>query len=265
MRVSKGKIVETPTSATAGVTPPPSAVVVATWVLLVVVGFATGWIASRLYRGRPQKPPATDVMATEGTPKGESNPAMDAELLQFVGNPLPELNLEEIGARLDDPKWDDKASQEPVVSASDEVVPESQRWEIHFPSGVTEPEYARQLAALGVELGIVRDDGTMEYLANPGRPDPQRRTGQRKEENRLYWTWNRGNLDKADKSLLKGAGIDAGDDLILHLWPPATSEKLAKLEREFKGRDVKEIYRTRFALKRTFRGYEVHVEEQVTR
>ena len=138
-------------------------------------------------------------------------------------------------------------------------------WQINFASGVTEPEYARQLAALGVELGVVRDDGTVEYLSNPGKANPQRRVGPRAEEKRLYWTWSRGHLDKADKSLLKNAGIDAGDDLVLHLWPPATSDKLAVLERDYKGRQTKDIYRTRFATKRTFRGYEVYVEEQVAR
>lgn len=239
------------------------AAVVALWVLLIVAGFSAGWIASRVYRGRPPQPVDRDVLADH--PDSQVTPVIDMQPLHLVGHPVLVQSLEELGARLDEPKWDDPPTQEPVVSASDEVVPESQRWEIHFPSGVTEPEYARQLAALGVELGVVRDDGTVEYLANPGRPDPQRRTAPRAEEKRLYWTWSKGNLDKADKSLLKTAGIDVGDDLILHLWPPATSEKLAKLEREFKGRDVKEIYRTRFAVKRTFRGYEVHVEEQVTR
>lgn len=239
------------------------AAVIALWVVLIVGGFATGWIAARLYRGRPAQPADREMLVED--PDNKAVPVLDAQPLQLVGHPSFMQSLEEIGARLDESKWDDEPTQEPVVSASDEVVPESQRWEILFPSGVTEPEYARQLAALGVELGVVRDDGTVEYLANPGRPDPQRRTGPRAEEKRLYWTWSKGNLDKADKSLLKTAGIDAGDDLILHLWPPATSEKLAKLEREFKGRDVKEIYRTRFAVKRTFRGYEVHVKEQVTR
>ena len=244
---------------------PRHATAIALWVLLIVAGFAVGWIASRLFRGGPPQPAGREMLADDPETGGEAMPVIDAQPLQLVGHPVLVRSLDEIGARLDEPTWDDPPKQEPVVSASDEIVPESQRWEIHFPSGVTEPEYARQLAALGVEPGVVRDDGTVEYLANPGRPDPQRRTGPRAEEKRLYWTWNRGNLDKADKALLKAAGVDVGDDLILHLWPPATSEKLAKLEREFKGRDVKEIYRTRFTVKRTFRGYEVHVEEQVTR
>lgn len=141
-------------------------------------------------------------------------------------------------------------------------VPESQRWQIDFPAGTTEAEYARQLAALGVELGVVRSDGTVEYLANPGEADPKRRTGPRADEKRIYWTWSKGNLVKADKSLLKNAGIDAGEGIILHLWPPATAEKLSKLEQEFKGRKPDDIFLTRFAVKRTFRGYEVYVKEQ---
>jgi hypothetical protein len=111
----------------------------------------------------------------------------------------------------------------------------------------------------------VRSDGTVEYLANPGEADPKRRTGPRADEKRIYWTWSKGSLVKADKSLLKNAGIDAGEDIILHLWPPATAEKLTKLEQEFKGRKPSDIFLTRFAVKRTFRGYEVYVEEQVGR
>lgn len=235
------------------------------WVLLMVAGFAVGWIASRLCRGGPPQPADREQLV--GNPQAEDSdlPVIDTQPLQLVGLPLFVPNRDEMGAGRNEPKWDDPPAQEPVVSASDEVVPESQRWEIYFPSGITQPEYARQLAALGVELGVVRDDGTLEYLTNPGRPDPQLRTGRRSEEKRLYWTWSQGNLDKADKSLLKAAGVDVGEDVILHLWPPATSEKLAKLEREFKGRDVKEIYRTRFIVKRTVRGYEVQVKEQTAR
>ncbi len=198
---------------TVGDAPSPrrSCLAAGVWCGLIFGAFAGGWYGARAARPAADErgSPALTAEQTGVAPQVDGTPPASGLLWSLVSQPVAQDQLDAIGQELDDPKLDRPASGTHIVSPSDEEVPQSQRWQINFASGVTEPEYARQLAALGVELGVVRDDGTIEYLSNPGQVDPQRRVGQRAEEKRLYWTWSRGNLDKADKSLLKNAGIDA--------------------------------------------------------
>jgi hypothetical protein len=233
------------------------------WCGLILGALLIGWIGARAARSKAMLSPTGSVVEPETVFPVEASGARH-ELMIMLSQTMSVDGLDSIGDQLDDPQWDAQGKRVPDEPERRDV-PESQRWQINFPSGTTEAEYARQLAALGVELGVVRSDGTVEYLSNPGEVDPKRRTGPRADEKRIYWTWRRGNLAKADKTLLKNAGIDAGEDIILHLWPPATADKLAKLEQEYKGRKPLDIFLTRFAVKRTFRGYEVYVDEQVGR
>jgi hypothetical protein len=233
------------------------------WGALIVSAFLIGWCGARFTRARNLPSSTTSAADSQATPPAATADPQGASMTLLTRS-LSVEDLDGISDQLDDPRWDDRQKQA-ADSKAPQDVPESQRWQINFPSGTTEVEYGRQLSALGVELGVVRADGMVEYLANPGEAEPKHRTAPRAEEKRIYWTWSKGNLVKADKALLKNAGIDAGDDIILHLWPPATVEKLNKLEQEYKGRQPKDIFLTRFAVKRTFRGYEVFVEEQVGR
>jgi hypothetical protein len=233
------------------------------WSLASITALAAGWLGAATGRSN-RVGPATAVADSAEAESPVAADGQDRVSLVVLSAPATDDPLHAIGASLDDPQWDGKQKSAAELPLQRDV-PESQRWQISFPSGTTEVEYARQLAAFQVELGVVRPDGTVEYVASPGTADAKRRTGRRADESRVYWTWSQGNLVKADKSLLRHAGIDAGDDLILHLWSPATAEKLTKLEREYKGRKPLDIFLTRFAIKRTFRGYEIYVQEQVGR
>ncbi len=233
------------------------------WCGLILGALLIGWIGARAARSKALLSSTASAVEPETAPRAQASSARHESMIMLSQSRSVD-GLDSIGDQLDDPRWDAQGKRVPDSPVQRDV-PESQRWQINFPSGTTEAEYARQLAALRVELGVVRSDGTVEYLANPGEADSKRRSGPRADEKRIYWTWSRGNLAKADKTLLKNAGIDAGEDIILHLWPPETADKLTKLEQEYKGRKPLDIFLTRFAIKRTFRGYEVYVEEQVGR
>jgi hypothetical protein len=179
-------------------------------------------------------------------------------------NPAKEGDsLSALGERLDNPALD--AQQRDPSPSDNQVIPVQKRWQIKFPDGTTEAEYARQLAALGIELGVLRPDGSVEYVTNPGTADAKRRTGRRADDKRLYWTWQRGDLSKADEILLQNAGVRVANDVVLHFCPQDTHDRLLALEKDFRKRQPIDILLTRFSLKRTFRGYEVYVEEQTTR
>lgn len=235
------------------------------WSAVVVTVAVLAWIATRTFRSTDNRLVSTATI--------DSQPDADADTpttwlpqrkVVVVSNTITTAGLEPIGESWDEPPADTPERPVPETRMPEEV-PASQRWQINFPDDTKEADYARQLAALGVELGVLRRDGTIEYLTNPGEAKPMVRSGPRTDEKRIYWTWDRGSLVQADRALLRKAGIDAREDLILHLWPPATSDKLAKLEQDYKGRQPRDIFLTKFAVKRASRGYEVYVQSQVGR
>ena len=93
----------------------------------------------------------------------------------------------------------------------------------------------------------------------------KRRGGTRKKDKRPYWTWDRGDLRRADQVLLSNAGLPVTDEIVLHFLSPEAIEQLGQLEKGFQDRVPQDILLTRFSLKRTFRGYEVFVAEQIER
>jgi len=234
------------------------------WSAVVVTVAVLAWIATHPFRSTDNRLLSTATVDSQPD-AGADTPTtgMPHRKVVIVSNTITTEGLE-IGESWDDPPADTPERPVPELRMPEEV-PASQRWQINFPDGTKEADYARQLAALGVELGVLRRDGTIEYLTNPGEAKPIVRSGPRTKEKRIYWTWDRGSLVKADHALLRKAGIDAREDLILHLWPPATSDKLAKLEQDYKGRQPRDIFVTRFAVKRASRGYEVYVLSQVGR
>ena len=174
-------------------------------------------------------------------------------------------DLSDVAQVLDDPKLVEVRLDAESADDGDDLIPPERRWRIDFSPGLTEGQYARQLDALGIELGVLTDDGKITYVSGVGRADAKARTAARGEEKRIYWTWNRGDLVKADKSLLANTGVASGDQVVLHFCTPETSKKLEALESQFKNRKPNEIEHTLFSVKQTFRGYEVYVVEQTTR
>jgi hypothetical protein len=174
-------------------------------------------------------------------------------------------DLTALGTALDDPDLGKTVSESSPSRTDSTVVPPARRWQFHFPSGLTEGHYARQLDSLGMELGVFTDDGKILYASELAEAKAKTRTASRDDETRLYFTWDRGDLLRADQALLERAGIRQADPIVFHFCPDDTMKKLATLEQEYKGRKPLEIQRTVFSIKRTFRGYEVYVKEQVLR
>ena len=128
-----------------------------------------------------------------------------------------------------------------------EDVPRAQRWAIHFDGGNIKT-YAKQLDFFGIELAALGgSENLVQYAYNVSKPKPDKRTGPSESEQRLYMTWRSGPLQSADRELLKKAGIDITDRVIMQFYPAATEQQLAQLERAYAGtRDINEVRRTVF-------------------
>jgi len=143
-------------------------------------------------------------------------------------------------------------------------LPRSQRWEIRFASGDTLAEYRRELDFFGIELAAVAADGRVEYVRRFAQKTPTVDRERSAAETRLYMQWRRGSsrLD-ADRKLLESAGVVTTEKTPVQFIPPELERRLAELEREFAGREAKNIRKTRFASRPADRGFEFFVEEQI--
>jgi len=136
------------------------------------------------------------------------------------------------------------------------------RWEIFFDKGNTLETYARQLDYFGIELGILLPGNQVQYVSGFSQPRPQVRVGPADAEKRFYLTWQRGELQQADRELLARAGIDAGNRLILKFLPPEVEARLAALERAYAGGRADQVSSTRFGIRREGNGFAFYVISQ---
>lgn len=136
------------------------------------------------------------------------------------------------------------------------------RWEIFFDRGHTIETYARQLDFFGIELGILLAGNQVQYVSGFSQPRPQVRVGPADAEKRFYLTWQRGDLQQADRELLARAGIDPGNRLILKFLPPEVEAKLAALERAYASGRADQISSTRFGIRREGNGFAFYVISQ---
>jgi hypothetical protein len=136
-----------------------------------------------------------------------------------------------------------------------------ERWTIVANPGQTADEYARQLDFLGIELGVVSGK-QMVYVSRFSQPVPTKRVGSGLD-NRFYALWHGQGRKGADVALLRKAGIEVGEGVIIQFFPPAVEENLAQLEVRFKGRQPAEIRRTQFRIvgKGDAYGFEVVAQE----
>jgi hypothetical protein len=139
-----------------------------------------------------------------------------------------------------------------------------QRWCIIFNEGQTDAEYARQLDALGVELAVVAGPNQLIYVSNLSGPRPTKRYGSGQSDGRLYFLWQGRGRKSSDLSLLRRAGIDVGEGVVLQFYPKAVEDQLAQLEVRFRGREPGEIRVTRFVVVPRGDGYGFQVIAQET-
>jgi hypothetical protein len=151
----------------------------------------------------------------------------------------------------------------PVVERHLSTNPRIAHWEIRFPSGNTVDTYARQLDALGIELGVIGGSDRIVYASGFTKDKPDRREGRADDEQRFYMTWRSGALRDLDSSLLSRAGIPTAERIIAQFYPPILERTLADLERKFADkRDLAEVRRTVFTLEPLDKSYEFRVAEQ---
>jgi hypothetical protein len=236
-------------------------------VIVLAIGLLSVAAVQRLRRAHAPSLTWVAVRSTSTNTDQSSLQIADLPLTEAADTALTDYaaDLTALGPRLDDPSLGQETADAGTSDSGPTVVPRSRRWRLHFPSGLTEGQYARQLDSLGIELGVLGDDGKIQYVSSVGGAESKTRSAPRGDEKRLYLTWTRGDLEKADLAILKNAGINKADQIVLHICPTETEEKLLKLEQEFNGRKPAEIQFTLFSVKRTFRGYEVYVKDQVLR
>ena len=84
------------------------------------------------------------------------------------------------------------------------------------------------------------------YVSNFSSPQPTKRYGTGQKDNRLYFLWQGSGRKASDLALLKKAGVEVGENVVLQFYPPGVEERLARLEMSYRGRQPSEIRVTRF-------------------
>jgi hypothetical protein len=125
-------------------------------------------------------------------------------------------------------------------------------------------DYATQLDALGAILAVPTSAENKEFLVIR---DLKSRPAQGKVEDpaalqRIYWI-----DDKVDSvtGLARALGIKTNPKLIIAFLPVELENKLAQMERDYKGLKEDDIAETRFDVVRTGEGYEPKVTSQLGR
>ena len=144
-------------------------------------------------------------------------------------------------------------------------LPREQRWFISFSEAQSIDIYAQQLDYFGIELGAVFPaKEELVYLSNLTRNPPSKRVVDNTDaEARLYMSWQGGQRKATDQKLFERAGVNTQGGFILHFYPQKTEQLLARLERSYANRSVKEIRRTYFTVVRQGNGFSFAVTRQL--
>ena len=127
-------------------------------------------------------------------------------------------------------------------------VPAEQRWSIVYNPGQTIDAYARQLDALGVEFAVVSGPNQLTFVSNFSAASPTKRYGNGQGDSRLYFLWQGKGRRESDVALLRKAGIEVGEGVLMQFYPKAVEQQLAQLEVRYRGRQPGEIRFTRFSV-----------------
>ncbi len=123
-----------------------------------------------------------------------------------------------------------------------------QRWSIVQDPGQTLDEYARQLDYFRIELAVVSGKNQLTFVSNFSDAAPTKRIGSGQGDDRLFFSWTGQGRKKSDVELLRRAGIEVGEGLVLQFFPKNVERTLEQLEVRFKGRQPAEIKVTRFGI-----------------
>ncbi|MCA9117756.1 MAG: hypothetical protein KDA79_21945 [Planctomycetaceae bacterium] len=142
-------------------------------------------------------------------------------------------------------------------------LPREQRWFIRFDEDGTLEEYASQLDFFGIELGLI-ETGQITYLSqlSNARPTTRKATSGAGED-RIHFNWRGGSRRQADAKLFERAGLQVGNNLVLHFYPADAVAQLAAAEKAFGQVPPDRIRRTWFVVSRLQGGgYEFRVTRQ---
>lgn len=245
---------------------------------LCVVGLFVIWLTGRGQSAQTAVPVVLQPIGEGGMPSGSDleinteNPGQQEELEQPLLRDALASVSDIVAARLadlDNPLISDPDSVEASGAKGAPVRGQGtggngirRRWEIFFDRGHTIETYARQLDFFGIELGILLPGNQVQYVSGFSQPRPRVRVGPADAEKRFYLTWQRGDLQQADRELLARAGIDPGNRLILKFLPPEVEAKLAALERAYASGRADQISSTRFGIRREGNGFAFYVISQ---
>jgi hypothetical protein len=143
-------------------------------------------------------------------------------------------------------------------------VAREQRWSIVYNSEQSPEEYARQLDALGVELAAVTGPDQLVYLSNFSQAEPTKRYGSGRGDDRLYFVWQGRGRKQSDIALLRKAGVQVGEGVVIQFYPKGVEEQLLQLEFRYRSRQPGEIRVTRFSVVPKGEGYGFQVIAQET-
>lgn len=142
-------------------------------------------------------------------------------------------------------------------------VPRELRWFVSFAGDSSIDEYAKQLDAFGIELGLRQPDGRLVYVSDLSKPSPTKRSAASgKDEKRLFFTWQGGDRKSADVKLFEKAGVSVAGGTIYHFYPQQLEDILATVEFKFAERKAIEIRRTYFAVVKRGNAYGFEVTRQ---
>jgi hypothetical protein len=142
-------------------------------------------------------------------------------------------------------------------------IPAWERWEVRLKADQL-AEYARQLDFFQVELGVAGGGNpNVEYVSNLSAAKPTVRVGSPKDEKRLRFLHQSGELRQADRELVAKAGINSSGRVVFQFYSPATYQKLLELENAKMGnRRIKDVRRTVFGVRGPAGRYELYVIDQ---
>ena len=144
-------------------------------------------------------------------------------------------------------------------------VAREQRWSIVYNTGQSPDEYARQLDALGVELAVVAGPDQLIYLSNLSSAAAHAVELDRAAATAASTSSGRdGDAKREDLALLRKAGIEVGEGVVLQFYPKGVEDQLAQLEVRYRGRQPGEIRVTRFSVVPKGDGYGFQVIAQET-
>ncbi|MBI2479421.1 MAG: hypothetical protein HYV60_12555 [Planctomycetia bacterium] len=150
------------------------------------------------------------------------------------------------------------------LGEGDNIIPRWERWEIRFESS-SESAYAKQLDSFKIELGAAGGGKkNVDYARNLTKAKPDTYSGPGDKEQRLYMTWRGGTLQKFDQNLLRKAGVNITNRLLMQFYPEEVEDQLAWIEMEHakkQNKTVQEFLKMVFELKPKGSAWEFVVAE----